>query len=507
MHANLRRRRRLLLAGAIVLGIALCSCAVGEVVVAYEVAAGGGEGADVDIVAQLLHPDGTVGWGGAANPVPVAASNHIETAPVLVADGSGGAFVVFEIQFADGEHQGDRDIAAQHIGADGKLLWNGGETPALLASSDGAETHPVAIGDGAGGFIVAYEWTDEEGDTDILAQRVDAEGNPLWMHDKVPAIVAASSEPERDPVVVPDGEGGAIVLFEWYGPNGDVDVMGQRISAEGEAQWNAGEQAVDVSASEAAERATTAVPDGEGGALVAFELEYREGEYKGDVDIMAQRVTAEGVVLWGARDEPRMVASGEGTEREPFAIPDGAGGMIVAFEYEPLEGEYAGDIDVLAQRVDPDGNMLWKAGERSVAASSAPGLERAVQAIALPDGSAIVVVEHEFRGGEHGGDIDIVAQRLSASGELLWNEGERSAVVSGSDWLERSPLALPDGEGGVIVVFPMIGTEGEWEGDEDIGASRLSADGELLWEGGERSVQVAGTASLERRPSAVVVGG
>ncbi len=505
MHASVRQRGRVLLPGALLLATHLCSWAAAEVIVAYETGAADRE--EVDIAAQLLLPDGTLGWGGSTEPVLVAAFPHIETAPVVVADGAGGAFVIFEVQFTEGEHQGDRDIAAQRIGADGKLLWNDGETPVLLATSEAAETKPVAMSDGAGGFIVTYEWTDEGGDTDILAQRLDGEGRLLWMRGDAPAVVAASSSPERDPVMVPDGEGGAIILFEWHAPEGNVDVMAQRISAEGKALWNAGEQAVDVSASGASERAIAAVPDGEGGALVAFEFEYLEGEYKGDVDIMAQRVTGDGAVMWNTTDDPVTVSSANGIEGKPFAVTDGAGGMIVTFEYEPLEGEYAGDTDAMAQRIGPDGTLLWNGGERSVGVSSAPGLERAVQAVALPDGSAIVVLEHEFRGGEHAGDIDIIAQGLSASGELLWNEGERSAVVSASRWLERFPIALPDGEGGAIVVFPMIGAEGEWEGDEDIGAARLSGDGDLLWLGGEESVQVAGSALLERHPSAAVVSG
>jgi len=474
-----------------------------DVIVAYE-AASRDKPTDSDILARLLKLDGTLGW-NADEPLAVGTSADGETSPVVVADGAGGAFVIYEYQFAAGEHEGDMDIVAQRIGPDGTLLWKEGKEPTPIASSKAKESHPVAISDEAGGFIVAYEWSDEDGDVDILAQRVNADGEPLWTKDDTPAVVAASPGPERNPVIVPDGEGGAIFLFEWQGGDEQTDVMAQRVTADGDVLWNDGERGVDVAATPNSERGIAAVSDERGGALVAFEVEFLEGEFKGDVDILGQRISADGVVMWNGGEEASTVSSGKGIERRPVAAGDGKGGMIVAFEYEPLEGEFAGDIDILAQRLDADGKMLWNEGEKSTMVSAAPGLERSPSIVSLPNGQVIVVVEHEFRQGDNAGDIDILAQRVAADSKLLWNLGEKSAMVSGSKWLERSPIALPDGEGGAIVVFPAVGPEGDHEGDEDIEASRISKDGALAWNEGQRSVDVAAGEARERRPSAAVV--
>ncbi|MBM3474864.1 MAG: exo-alpha-sialidase [Armatimonadetes bacterium] len=317
-------------------------------------------------------------------------------------------------------------------------------------------------------------------------------------------MVGSSPAPERNPVIVPDGEGGAIFVFEWENEEGATDVMAQRVKADGTLAWNNGERAIDLAATANNERAPTAVSDGRGGALVAFEVEFLEGEFKGDVDIMGQRISRDGVVMWNGGEEASTVASGKGIERKPVAVGDGMGGMIVAFEYEPLEGEFAGDIDVFAQRVDGDGNMLWEEGKKSVVVSSAPGLERAPSIVPLPNAQIIVAIEHEFRQGENAGDIDVLAQRLDAEGKVLWNEGETPTMVSGAKWLERAPIALPDGEGGAIVVFPAVGPEGDFEGDEDIEASRISGDGALVWNEGQRWVDIASSDLLERKPSAAV---
>ncbi|MBM3497608.1 MAG: hypothetical protein FJX74_02950 [Armatimonadetes bacterium] len=496
---------RLWLLGCLVLGGSLMPALVrADVIVAYEVVPPEAEGGDIDILARLLKADGTLGW-EAETPTVLASSAHAETSPVVVADGEGGAFVIYELTFTEGEHKGDMDLVAQHIGADGTLLWNDGEQPVGVATSTGRESHPVALGDGAGGFIVAYEWQGEDGDVDVLAQRMSAEGESRWATDDAPALVGVSPGRERNPVLVPDGAGGVLVLFEWEGPDGTTDVMAQRVTAEGRAAWNNGEQAVDVSASPSNERAVTAVADGAGGALVAFELEFLEGEFKGDVDVMGQRITGDGVVVWNGGEQPSLLASGKGIERHPQAIGDGAGGMMVLFEYEPLEGEFAGDIDIMAQRVDSNGRLLWHDGEQSAAVSAAGGLERAPQLVPLSDGSAIAVLEHEFRNGENAGDIDVVGQRLSREGQLLWNGGEQSTMLSGAKWLERTPVALADGEGGAIVVLTAVGPEGEFEGDEDVWALRVSQEGQLLWHNGEQSVEIAGSDLLERRPGAAVV--
>jgi hypothetical protein len=489
------------------LAVAIAAPSVGaeDMMIFFEVALPGeGEGADTDIYAQCLGMDGTLLWNEGDRPVAVARSTQREASPVACSDGASGAIVVFEVEFLEGEHAGDVDIYAQRLDSHGTSLWNGGEAPQPVAAAQYKESSPVVVSDGAGGAIVVYEWTDERGDTDILAQRIDAEGNRMWNGGDFPAVLFASEGIERAPVVVTDGSGGVIVVCEWEGPGGDTDVMAQRVSAEGEVLWNRGEQAVDVTSGSALERRPVAVPDGEGGALVAFEFEFPEGEHEGDVDIGAQRISGDGVRLWNGGERPAVLSSTTAIERQPTAVTDGGGGMIVAFECESLAPERVGDIDVLAQRVDGDGRVLWNDGDVPMVVSGLEGLERAPRALAMADGSVLVVFEHEFRGGEFGGDIDIMGSRISPAGEPLWaEEGRRSLLLATSRWLDRAPCPVSDGEGGVVVVYTAIGPEGEWEGDSDIEAIRLSAEGEQLWHDGEAPTDVSSGEAVERHPVAV----
>jgi hypothetical protein len=475
----------------------------GDVVVVFETRAAGAT--DCDIAAQRITRDGQLVWGTAEKPVMVANSRDLETSPVACDDGEGGAFVAYEYEFAGGEHKGDRDIVLQHLDRNGKVLW---AEPRAIASSKGAETKPVMVSDGQGGGIVVYNWAGADGDLDLMAARFDHEGRCLWNGGKNPAVVANSPGIERNPCIVTDGQGGILVFFEWEGKGGDVDVMAQHVAADGKVLWEANQRALDVAATGNLERHPAAVPDGAGGAIVIFEVEYTEGQYKGDADLLAQRVSRDGKLLWGDTTHAKDVAtSSTGLESNPVAIPDGAGGALVAFQLEYVSGEHQGDIDVLAQRLDADGHMKWNEGKRSSAVCTATDLER--HPAVAPDGAGgmIVAVDSELLADADKGDIDILAQRISGAGDLQWREGKRSVSVGTSRvWQEVAPIVFADGAGGAIIIYEATARTGEYAGDHDLEAARLDRDGKLMWLKGERAVDLAAGRQLEQHPAAFVSG-
>jgi len=490
-----------------VLVLALCSAnarppstAAGDTVVVFESAKAGGE--DVDIMGQRLSADGKPLWGG-GKPIGLCTADAVESAPAICEDGVGGVIVAYQYRFVSGANAGDTDIVAQRFGPDGKAVW--GDAPRPVGASRNAETRPVVLGDGRGGAFVVYEWRDDKGDTDLLAQRVSANGKTLWNGGDKPTTVASSRGAETGACVVSDGAGGIIVCFDWSTDSGQADVMAERVSGDGRLLWEKDEKARDIAASSHIERHVVAVPDGHGGVIAAYEIEFTSGEYKGDTDIMAQRLGPDGKAMW--ESDGMVVSSGTGIERNPFAVSDGAGGAIVCVEYEPTSGDNKGDVDILAQRLGPDGKMLWAEGKNSVPVGSSRNLDRNPMAVRDGQGGVLVVFETELTSGEHKGDVDLLAQRLGADGKMVWEKGERSATVSTSIWRETGPIVASDGEGGAVVVFSMEGTTAAQKGDLDIGGVRLNGDGKLLWENGERSANVADSPALERSPRAVTIGG
>jgi hypothetical protein len=152
---------------------------------------------------------------------PLTLASDVQLDPkVLFA--SGGAFVVWR-----DDRSGAFRPYAQRIDANGVPMWDAAGIP---LSDRGVMTGPPAlVGDGAGGVIVT--WKDTANDTgDIWAQRVDANGGRLWGVSGVPFGVAPNEQ--TLPVVATDGSGGAIAAWDDR-RNGGLDIYANRVFAGG----------------------------------------------------------------------------------------------------------------------------------------------------------------------------------------------------------------------------------------------------------------------------------
>ena len=178
--------------------------------------------ANRDIFAQRMSATGDVLW--KLDGIPICDLPSSQSWPLIVDDTQGGAILVW----GDTRH-GNQDSYAQRIDADGNKRWGAEGVPVC--------THPTlqddvnAIADGKGGVIVVWEdW--RNANQDIYAQRIDSTGKPLWETNGVP--VYRGEGDQYDPVLIADGEGGAI--FAWWDiSTPDWNIFAQRLSAGGEA--------------------------------------------------------------------------------------------------------------------------------------------------------------------------------------------------------------------------------------------------------------------------------
>ncbi|MGD9141096.1 MAG: hypothetical protein PVJ42_06100, partial [bacterium] len=83
--------------------------------------------------------------------IPVGSTYQAETAPEIAPDGEGGAIIVF-IRYA-----ADQDIYAQRVDAWGNLLWTPGGVAVCTASDN--QFQPRIVADGEGGAIIV--WRDD----------------------------------------------------------------------------------------------------------------------------------------------------------------------------------------------------------------------------------------------------------------------------------------------------------------------------------------------------------
>lgn len=250
-----------------------------------------------DIFVQRIDASGTALW--TANGVGLSGPASSEYSPAIAADGAGGAIVTWQ-DF----RTGTADIYAQRINASGTPQWtlNG-----VVISADGWETNGQIVSDGASGAIVTWHRliSSEEfpnSDTDLYVQRVDANGTVQWTPDGTPISTAVGNQSSS--TLIPDGFGGAIVAWEdsLVGGSTNYDIRGQRVDASGTVQWAPG--GIAVSAAENEQRRPAIIPDGSGGAIVAWE-DFRNGSH---MDIFALQVGPDGTIPTGIGDTPRASA-------------------------------------------------------------------------------------------------------------------------------------------------------------------------------------------------------
>ena len=106
---------------------------------------------------------------------------------------------------------------------------NNGNLPVCTAANN--QISPMIVPDGAGGAIVTWHDYRSGSNYDVYAQRVSVAGVPLWTTDGVALSTAAADQ--LFPAIVPDGAGGAIVAWQDY-RNGTPDIYAQRVDRFGE---------------------------------------------------------------------------------------------------------------------------------------------------------------------------------------------------------------------------------------------------------------------------------
>ena len=362
--------------------------------------------------------------------------------PLIVSDSAGGAVLVW----GDTRH-GNQDSYAQRIDANGKKLWDTKGIPVC--------THPTlqddlnAIADGKGGVIVVWEdW--RNGNQDIYAQRIDSTGKPLWETNGVP--VYSGDGDQYDPVLIADGEGGAI--FAWWDiSTPDWNIFAQRLSAEGIAMWRSGENAenlpVPVCTAIGNQGAPVAVSDGNGGVFFIWSDYRNDPNFYTSAQLYAQHINPQGNVLWEKNGIP--ICELRVNQQQPSCISDGSGGFIVVWWDER-------DIfaDIYAQRVNKNGETLWNVENAQFQKGGMPvctgaGVQRLPQLVPTDEAGAIVYwLDYREDFGDSTEDA-IYAQRLDSDGKPLWEFN--GIPVCSAPKEQITPQAVSTDGGSAIVVW------------------------------------------------------
>ncbi len=304
---------------------------------------GSSEDTGYDIYAQRVHSDqdGDLEelWGG--DGLPVCTETGDQKYPQLVSDGSGGAIIAWQDQ-----RSGKWHINAQRILDDSSMPWAMNGNPVSLSDQD--HEKPQITTDGSGGAIITWQVGDD-GNGGIYAQRISADGGPLWITAQLDLIVSTGQIKRLNPQIVSDGNGGAVI--EWLGINigngSSTGIFAQRIDANGVAKWTANGVTVASSTSIDTGDSPQIAGDGSNGAVITWG-DKRNGS---NIDIYSQRINGtNGSALWTSNGVPISTAPDQ--QQLPRLISNGSGGGIIAWQ-----DQRSGDWNLYAQKLLSDGTL------------------------------------------------------------------------------------------------------------------------------------------------------
>lgn len=277
-----------------------------------------------------------------------------------------------------------------------------------------------------------------------------------WQPDGV--AISATTNYQTTQAIASDGAGGAIVTWHDFRSGTSYDIFAQRIDADGTVVWTT--NGVPISTGPGHQSIPSIIADGAGGAIITWNDDrtccFNE-------DIYAQRIDASGAPLW----TPNGVALCTATKEQihPQIISDGAGGAIVVWE----DGRISGlNTNIFAQRINAAGAVQW--ATNGVALCTAPHNQYLPRMVSDGAGGAIVTW-HDFR---LDGVADIFVQRVNASGAAIWTAN--GVILSGPSSSEYSPAIVADEAGGAIVTWQDFRT-----GQADIFAQRVNSSGTPQW--------------------------
>ncbi len=260
----------------------------------------------------------------------------------LVADGSGGALLAW----GDYRSGTSWDMYASHVLAtgtvDAAVPANG--TPVCTLAGD--QIYPALSTDGASGAYLA--WTDyrlSPGDPRIYATRIKHNGTVYltWPANGI-EVCGGPASFQYLPVIAWDGATGAIVAWDDYRSSTMGQVFAQHVlsSASVDAGWPA--NAVQISSTSLNNNVEVVTPDGAGGAFVTWETYPTSGSFFPDY-LSAGHLLSTGVTdpTWPSDGRPFDTATGAQVLSQ--IVPDGAGGIDIAWQHGHPLAAFNDDID------------------------------------------------------------------------------------------------------------------------------------------------------------------
>lgn len=400
---------------------------------------------------------------------PVDTGGHSAADLIMLKDGSGGAFAVWDdLRETDGIPK----IFAQHFDKTGHALWTSNGLEVCPGGAD--QTFPQAVAVGDGGIIVS--WTESTRDSvfgsplaAVFAQRITPGGTLRWgsagLPIAEPAYLQLFYPGGTTTAIAPDGSGGAYIAWTLL-LSGFQNLMVSRVDSSGNTHWafpalSGSAMLISRSILIGGFDQLRLLQNGATGVIVAWtDVRYA---FTTGVDLFAQRLDSAGAVKW---DSAGVALSPKGSylqsQKNAQLVSDGSGGAIYAWEQS-----YSGSSShACAGHINAAGNLTWISTSDSVGIRVDSVASTGQENISMTPGGSGTAIMTWSDGANY-----TYAQKIASDGSLPWGAFPVSIASNTS-----GEVLTTDGNGGVILAW----AEGLQNG-VNIFAQHVNSNGQSVW--------------------------
>jgi hypothetical protein len=392
------------------------------------------------LYAQKINHLGQTVWGNTTSAKLISTNiSNVKTAARAVSDSVGGVYVAW----SEADNDTYTNIYCQHISVAGNMLW--GDAGKKVSDYNGVNNaFPLLSVSSNGNLFVTWTTFIAGLSIKVKVQQFAGDGLALWNPDGMQLSASAFNigigivASFEDVIVIYEDSrndiGSSYSNYENGGGGngiGNKDIYAQKVSKGGATQWPAEQGAgVPVSVANLSQwlynetgNWDNAVPDGKGGAIIAFydyrrNLSYPPFPSRKYFDVSAQRITAEGQTVWDNGQGSLLISQPVSMFTLNYrlgAISDNKGGLFAVFSAYSNEG--ASNLIHLL----PDGAKEWSNTLQTAASQQNRKLvtDRAGGVIIFYDGG--VPYDPNF-------STYVAMQKANADGILAW--GGAGKIIS-----------------------------------------------------------------------------
>lgn len=342
--------------------------------------------------------------------------------PITIPDGSGGVITAW----AQATNFG---IFASRVKADGKIAWD-----KTVYMNIGYQSNPAIATDGEGGVYITWQDTRKgNSNSDIYAQRINADGNLMW--DTNGILVCAAVNNQINPGIVSDGKGGAFISWDDQRKPTHA-IYAQRINSLGIPYWQADGIPVCANSNDPAGGSKIAATD-EGEAIVAW----TNGSAGGTWNIYAQKLNLEKVV-WATNGVP--ICDAPLSQTNPELVANGSGGAIIC--WRDTRRGISNEQDIYAQSVSTGGVVNWQ--KNGIPVCTEPKNPAAKQKMVSDGNGGAIIAWEDYRNDKF---PDIYAQKVNKGGGSEWEPNGVAVCIAPS--YQMAATLAEDGKGGAIIAW------------------------------------------------------